>query len=49
MIDEIGFKESRLYAHKILRLFSTYRKIYQNKDTKIPVHVNYEEGEKLGF
>lgn len=49
MIDEIGFKESRLYAHKILRLFSTYRKIYQNKDTKIPVHVNYKEGEKLGF
>jgi len=42
MIDEIEFKESRHYAKKIIRLFSTYSMLYQNKKILIPTKVKYK-------
>lgn len=49
MIDAIGFKESRHYAKKIIRLFSTYRKMYQQRDTPIPLEITFDEDKTLAY
>lgn len=49
MIEKIGFRESRNYAKKIIRLFSTYRKLYFNQETTIPINVNFDDEKKIDF
>jgi len=49
MIERIGFRESRKYAKKIIRLFSTYRNIYFNTETIIPINVNFNDKKSIGF
>ncbi len=49
MIEKIGFRESRNYAKKIIRLFSSYRKLYFNQETIIPINVNFDDEKKINF
>jgi soluble lytic murein transglycosylase len=49
MIEEIGFRESRNYAKKIIKLFSIYNKTYFNEEQNIPVNVKYTDNKKIDF
>ncbi|MBN2694111.1 lytic transglycosylase domain-containing protein [bacterium] len=49
MIDQIEFSESRNYAHKIVRLLSTYSKLYLDQKITIPMEVDYEETKSISY
>jgi hypothetical protein len=49
MIEQIGFRESRNYAKKIIRLFSGYMHLYLDFDVIIPVNVNFDDKKGIGF
>ncbi len=49
MVDQIEFAESRNYAHKIVRLLSTYSNLYLQQKITVPMEVDYEEKKSISY